>query len=154
MSERVPEAGPAPGTNGSTKSLCPPSVLEAIYGKVENKKAAYENSLRRCVGWHRRVCTSGCKRQLGPSGGTCWLSGARCIASCLTPSALPRPPAAADGGANTPTARTTRRMNTWQILCSMTATTSHARPRRLTVSGSRVRALKLPLRRRLQPHNE
>ena len=35
-------------TNGSARSSgCPPHVLEAIYGKVENKKEAYENSLKR-----------------------------------------------------------------------------------------------------------
>lgn len=30
-----------------TEGRCPNYVLEAIYGKVDNKKAAYEESLKR-----------------------------------------------------------------------------------------------------------
>ena len=33
--------------NGSGKSACPPEVLRAIYGTVDDKQAAYEHSLKR-----------------------------------------------------------------------------------------------------------
>jgi hypothetical protein len=43
---------PAAVVNGSGKSALPPSILQAIYGTVDDKKAAYENSLRRWVAVH------------------------------------------------------------------------------------------------------
>ena len=47
-SEAPAAAGSGQAANGSARSSgCPPHVLEAIYGKVENKKEAYENSLKR-----------------------------------------------------------------------------------------------------------
>jgi hypothetical protein len=42
----APETAARSG-GGSRQSACPPHVLEAIYGKVPNKKEALENSLQR-----------------------------------------------------------------------------------------------------------
>ena len=41
------QASTKPATNGSGKSACPPEVLRAIYGTVDDKQAAYEHSLKR-----------------------------------------------------------------------------------------------------------
>lgn len=39
---------PAPDTSNDT-SLLSPEVMKAIYGTVDDKKEAYEKSLKRCV---------------------------------------------------------------------------------------------------------
>ena len=49
MSDPAQPAAPSPKPEGPAKPACPPHVLAAIYGSSEaDKKAAYEESLRRC----------------------------------------------------------------------------------------------------------
>ena len=48
MSDNPEGQAPPPGpSNGSSKTGCSPEILAAIYGSGGDKKAAYENSLRR-----------------------------------------------------------------------------------------------------------
>ena len=86
--------------SGGAKSACPPHVLEAIYGKVEDKKVAYEESLKRwwTGGWDSQV-----------------QAGARMVSSSAALALLPAllPPLLQ----SMQTARTTKPTSTWQTAC-------------------------------------
>ena len=139
----APAAAAAAPQNGSGRSGgCPPHVLAAIYGKQENKQAAYETSLKRwwTGGWARSERE--CKVQV--AGGRRLFAGCPCsharvawlVFLFVQPADAPHVTLLVLLQSML-TARTTRKRSMWPIRCCMTATTCRAQRQPQTASPGR-----------------
>ena len=131
----APAAAAAAPQNGSGRnSACPPHVLAAIYGKQENKQAAYETSLKRWWTGGGRSQGRGCQAQV--TGGCAvhtqhatFLSWTFSIPGLLPLLLLQ----------STLTARTTKRRSMWLTRCCMTEHTCRAQRQPQTASPGQRR---------------